>query len=302
MTASGSSAAPAKSWPPIDDVTVAKARRHLAELPEDATWEQRWNSFGAEAWPALFRLLDVAADLPRLHGIEAVRRLPRDVWPELRAVAGDLRRLQGLVDHPTVPIAAIAATAQEVLSDGARRELQERHCVHVDGLVGAAGRRTLEEEVARLGATREGAWGEVERQAAPELFAVFDRAVGSERFRRLTGYRAERDTYTLTLSLQNLDRDGIGWHRDLYWPREWVGEDVFAVLYGLDDDVPEKGGAFLYYVPWENRIYACYRRRHQATVLWNARETEGRILHAVSGYHGEDTARHLIILQCLRRR
>ncbi len=110
-----------------------------------------------------------------------------------------------------------------------------------------------------------------------------------------------RDTYTLTLSLQDLDPAGIGWHRDLYWPREWVGEDVFAVLYGLDADSPETGGAFVYYVPWENEDYARYRQRHEATILWNARQDSGRILHAVSGYHGEDTSRHLLILQCLRR-
>jgi hypothetical protein len=231
-----------------------------------------------------------------------VARLPRELWPELRAVAGDLRRLQGLVDHPTVPREAVLAEAREALADGARRELQERHCVHLDGLVGAPGRRTVEAEVARLGSARDAAWGAVARDDAPELFAVFDRATAGERFRRLTGYDPERDTYGLTLSLQDLDASGIGWHRDLYWPREWIGEDVFAVLYGLEDDVPEKGGAFVYYVPWENRLYAAYRKRHQATVLWNARETDGRILHAVSGYHGDDTARHLIILQCLRRR
>ena len=124
---------------------------------------------------------------------------------------------------------------------------------------------------------------------------------GSERFGTLTGFDIERDDYSLTLSLQDLDPAGIGWHRDLYWPREWVGEDVFAVLYGLGDDSEEKGGAFVYYVPWENQVYARYRQRHEATILWNAREDSGRILHAVSGYHGEDTSRHLLILQCLRR-
>ena len=76
---------------------------------------------------------------------------------------------------------------------------------------------------------------------------------------------------------------------------------VTAVLYGLGDDSPEKGGAFLYYVPWENELFLSYRQRHQATVLWNSRDDEGRLLHAVSGYHTADTSRHLVILQCLRR-
>ena len=31
------------------------------------------------------------------------------------------------------------------------------------------------------------------------------------------------------------------------------------------------------------------------------RQEVSRILHAVSGYHTDDTSRHLIILQCLRR-
>ena len=54
-------------------------------------------------------------------------------------------------------------------------------------------------------------------------------------------------------------------------------------------------------MPARNAVYAVYRRRHQATVEWNGRVNEERPLHAVSGYLGEDTSRHLIILQCLRR-
>ena len=69
----------------------------------------------------------------------------------------------------------------------------------------------------------------------------------------------------------------------------------------LNQGRPGKGGAFLYYVPWTNELYVSYRQRHQATVLWNSRDNEGRLLHAVSGYLTEDTSRHLIILQCLRR-
>ena len=39
----------------------------------------------------------------------------------------------------------------------------------------------------------------------------------------------------------------------------------------------------------------------EATVLWNAAFPDGRLLHAVAGYRGADTSRHLVILQCHRR-
>ncbi len=208
-----------------------------------------------------------------------------------------------MIDHPIVPAGAAVAGCHSLPGlEQATAELERTHCVTVDFLLDDSGRRQLDDLVSELAAERGGRWGQLERTEAPELFALFDHALARDRFGRLTGFDAERDAYTLTLSLQDLDPAGIGWHRDLYWPREWVGEDVFAVLYGLGEDSPEKGGAFLYYVPWEDELYACYRRRHQATVLWNSRDDAGRILHAVSGYHTADTSRHLIILQCLRRR
>ncbi len=261
-----------------------------------------WRQLAPERWPELFELLAVAADLPRLADNRALADLPPDRWPRLTEVATDVVNLQRLVDTPVVPPEAQAAACHG--PDGletAAAELESAHCVTVDCLLELGRHRDLDRAVAALAETKMGTWGQLEREEAPELFGIFDEALAGDRFHRLTGYRAERDTYSLTLSLQDLDPAGIGWHRDLYWPREWVGEDVFAVLYGLGDDSPEKGGAFLYYVPWSPGLHACYRRHHQATVLWNSRDDEGRILHAVSGYHGEDTSRHLIILQCLRR-
>ena len=113
--------------------------------------------------------------------------------------------------------------------------------------------------------------------------------VRSEAFGRLTGYDPTRDEFTLTLSLQDLQGEGIGWHRDLYWPKEWVGQDVFAVLYGLGSDDPSKGGAFLHYEPWTNSLRGIYRQAHQATILWNHHTTEGRLLlpseRIASGQH-----------------
>lgn len=261
-----------------------------------------WDAFGRDRWPELFRFLAIAADLPRLAGNRTLDGLPAETWPQLAEVAGDVRRLQELIDRPLVPAEARDAAVHSLGAlSAAAEELDSTHCVSVDFLFEKAERERLDGLVAELARERSGSWGQLERGEAPDLFGLFDTGLASDRFRRLTGFDLERDAYTLTLSLQDLDPVGIGWHRDLYWPREWVGEDVFAVLYGLGDDSPEKGGAFLYYVPWENELCAVYRRRHEATVLWNSRDDEGRILHAVSGYHTEDTSRHLIILQCLRR-
>ena len=272
----------------------------LRDLPGDGG--EGWRLFGQEHWPALFPLLTVAADLPRLAGHRSLNELPAGIWPRLDAVAADIGRLQRMVDHPRFPASARgAACHSRPALDEARRELEHSHCVTVDFLFDRAGRRELDELIADLSEERQGSWGQLERAEAPELFELFDGALGGHEFKTLTGFDLARDAYTLTLSLQDLDAAGIGWHRDLYWPREWVGEDVFAVLYGLGDDSPEKGGAFLYYVPWDNDLAACYRQRHEATILWNSRDDSGRLLHAVSGYHTADTSRHLIILQCLRR-
>lgn len=270
---------------------VAAIRERLAGSAEEG-----WGSFTAADWPALFPLLGVAADLPRSPADLAHAELPPEISRR------DALRLQKLVDRPVVPADASPGICHP-LSDleRATAELEEARCVTVDFLLDDRQQSDLDSLVAELARTRMGSWGQLERGEAPALFVLFDGALGSERFRALTGFEPERDEYTLTLSLQDLDRTGIGWHRDLYWPREWVGEDVFAVLYGLGDDSPEKGGAFLYYVPRQNALYAAWRQRHQATVLWNCRQSEERLLHAVSGYRGADTSRHLIILQCLRR-
>ncbi len=287
------------------DAAPAEIRQVLEALrrtPPAATGEQRWEGFPRDRWPALFRLLGLAADLPRLGQNASLARLPAQLWPQLAEVGGDLVRLQEMVDHP-VPPAGAREPATHASADltTAVDELHRRRCTTIDFLFEAAGRRAVEERVAALAGEHAGSWGQLERTDAPALFELFDGALGSERFHTLTGFEPARDAYSLTLSLQDLDHHGIGWHRDLYWPREWVGEDVFAVLYALGGDSPEKGGAFVYYVPWENQVYALFRKRHQTTVLWNGREDEQRPLHAVSGYLGEDTSRHLIILQCLRR-
>lgn len=280
----------------------APAEAVLGKLRGLGDGGEGWDLFDRDSWPDLFPLLTLAADLPRLAGHRSLAELPAGLWPELDSVAADVGRLQQMIDHPVVPVTAAVAGCHPLSAlDPATAELKQSHCVTIDFLLDAAGRQRLDTLVSELAKERAGSWGQLELAEAPELFDLFDQALGSDRFGRLTGFELECDTYTLTLSLQDLDATGIGWHRDLYWPREWVGEDVFAVLYGLGDDSPEKGGAFLYYVPWANDLLACYRRRHQATVLWNSREDSGRILHAVSGYHTADTSRHLIILQCLRR-
>ena len=251
----------------------------------------------------LFELLNVAADLPRLTGNGSLASLPDGLWPALGQATAELIRLQALVDTPVVPEGSSMAQPHSLATalETARHELEEQHCVTVEDLFDATGRQALDAEIARLAESKLGSWGQLESADSPVLFGLFEAALASSAFHRLTGWLAGRDEFSLTLSLQDLQPEGIGWHRDLYWPKEWVGEDVFAVLYALGDDSPEKGGAFTYYVPWRDRLEAVYRRRHQATVLWNAAATEGRLLHAVSGYLGADTARHLVILQCLRR-
>lgn len=262
-----------------------------------------WQLFARRDWPQLFPLLNVAADMPRLGANRSLAALPREAWPQLDDVTRDLEHLQGLVDRPVVPKdASLSICHGASHCEAASEELATTHCTTVDFLVEKDQQNLLDQAIAGLAEKRLGRWGQLEKEEAPELFGIFDEALANDRFHRLTGFTSGRDAYTLTLSLQDLDAEGIGWHRDLYWPKEWVGEDVFAVLYSLGTESPEKGGAFLHYVPWTNTLQATYRLPHQATVLWNSRDDSGRLLHAVSEYHTADTSRHLIILQCLRHK
>ena len=275
----------------------------LRSLPDGVPLEELWDAFSPAAWPALFHLVDLGADLPRVGQHRLLGDWRAGGWPELETVRDDLRRIQEIVDNPAVPARAEIVTAHGADGlDAAARELTDDHCVHVDFLLTPEDRARLDARVEVLQESRHGFWGELPRDGEPEVYEIFERTLGSDAFGRLTGFDLERDEFTLTLSLQDLQRSGIGWHRDLYWPREWVGEDVFPVLYGLDDDLPERGGAFVYYVPWKNEVRATYRKRHQATVMWNSADSDGRLLHAVSGYASNNTARHLIILQCHRRK
>lgn len=289
------------SGAPSDDAACADILaqlRDLETLPVDSWWE----AFSAPQWPSLFRLLTLAADLPPFADHGPLREPPADFWPQLAAVSADMLRLQRMVQAPTVPTQTRHMTSSSASSPEAREELHSSHCATVEDLLDGTRRHQLDQLINRLRPAKEGTWGTLERAESPDLFALFDQALARSAFADLTGYQAQRDTYTLTLSLQALQPEGIGWHQDLYWPQEWVGEDVFAVLYGLSEDTVSKGGAFLYYVPWQNEMRAIYRQPHQATILWNARQPRGRLLHAVSRYSGDDSSRHLIILQCLRRR
>jgi len=274
----------------------------LREAPGATSPGELWRRFEPLELPALFALLDVAAGLPRLGDSGPLAELDASLWPELAVVASEVVALQRLADHPTALPSdqpARCRTSEEL--DAAVRELAEEHCTTIDFLFPAAERPRIDALVEDLAARKAKSWGRLERDTVPELFELADQAVASRSFRTLTGFDPERDVYTLTLSLQDLDPPGIGWHRDLYWPREWVGEDVFAALYGLTSDTPELGGAFLYWVDEPGCVRSIYRQRHQATVIWNGRTTAGRPLHAVSGYLTERTARHHLHLQCLRR-
>ncbi len=281
---------------PLSNTVLAR----LAQLP--TTPGEAWEAFDRQDWPHLFALLAVAADLPRLADHRSLEGLPTGAWPRLTEVAADICSLQRMIDNPWIPQHHQVASCRPLTElPLATEELQESHCVTIDFLLEPSQRPVLDALIEQLAVERSGQWGQLERKDAADLFDVFDAGLASDRFRDLTGFAFEQDEYSLTLSLQDLDPTGIGWHRDLYWPREWVGQDVFAVLYGLGDDSPEKGGAFLYYDPKGNHIHACYRQRHQATVLWNSKQDSGRILHAVSRYLTADTSRHLVILQCLRK-
>ncbi len=262
--------------------------------------QEMWDSLEPRRWPAFFRLLDIAADLPRLAEQGVLQRLPAVLWPELTKVSDDLIALQRWVDLPVVPAQSIELRTAASPAQAAA-ELVDLHLTNIDFLFAAEQRAEIERQVAGLAAQRGGSWGELDRTSAPQLWDCFAAALGSDIFRQLTGFDLARGEFSITLSLQDLQPAGIGWHRDLYWPREWVGRDVFALFYALGADRPEKGGAFVHYVPWRNQIFHFYRQRHQATVLWNSRHRRGRLLHAVSGYRGADTSRHLIIVQCLRQ-
>lgn len=277
-------------------------RGQLSPVRAMCAAEEVWRALPRQEQPALFELLDLAAGLPRDAARSLLEPLASNIWPELESALENLEALQILVDHPVVPPGATLSRPHDATDlEDATTELTKWHCTTIDFFFMPDERDRLDLLVAELAARKGGSWGMLERAEHSALFTLFDAALGSDRFRHLTDFDLERDVYTLTLSLQDLQPAGIGWHRDLYWPKEWIGEDVFAVLYALGSDSPEKGGAFVCHHPEEDLVSAIYRQHHQATVMWNSRDKAGRLLHAVTGYHGDDTSRHMVILQCLRR-
>ncbi len=285
--------------------TTETVLRRLRAL-DDAPVAEVWSAFERADWPALFFLIDIGAGMPRMRGHETLARMPAAAWPALSQATDDLVRVQRLVDEPVLPPGTVMVPTISGLEEATSR-LADHHCVNIDFFLDGTVRTALEAAVAAQAAANRrddrSPWGEVARPDGPELFAAIEAGLGSQGFADMTGFDVAQHPFSITLSLQALESTGIGWHRDLYWPRPWVGHDVFAVFHAMDDDADDltaKGGAFVYYLPWENQIYAFYRKRHETTVLWNAADTERRILHAVSGYHGADTRRHLVITQCLR--
>ena len=193
------------------EATTSEVLEALRRLPAGDPPETWWTAFTPAEWPALFRLLAVAADLPRLTASSALADLEPGLWPELARVSGDLGRLQALADRPVVPPGARPATVYSTAElEAAAAELAEARCVTVDFLFDDDRRHAVDAVVGELAAEKMGTWGELEHGTAPALFELFDEALGGERFRRLTGFELGRDEYTLTLSLQDLDRAGIG--------------------------------------------------------------------------------------------
>jgi hypothetical protein len=263
-----------------------------------------WDELSRDLWPAFFALLDVGAALPQMSKcLHSVGTWPLLDWPDFSQVASDLQLIQEIVSHPTVPSNSRTPPVHSLSGlSTAKADLARDRCTTIDFFLSPAEQESLEKQVRELTASRDGIWNLLPRDEAPALYSIIEGGLTSDRFRQLIGFDPQSDEFTLTLSLQSLSPEGISWHRDLYWPKEWVGQDVFAVFYALNSDSPAKGGAFLYYLQETNEVRAVYRRIHDATILWNGRATEGRILHAVSGYLGSDTTRHLIILQCLCRK
>lgn len=283
-----------------DQVTVASILNRVTDVTPDNV-EEVWQRFQPDDWPLLFALIDLAADVPQLGRVEPMMAAWNELWPDFASVAKDLLGLQVLVDHPIVPPYAAAAPvrgSEEMTA--AADDLRSEGCTTIDFFLTSEQRTRLDGVVSELSRTHAGCWQQLQPADAPELFALMTAGLSSASFSELTGLDLSRDEFTLTLSLQSLDRKGIGWHRDLYWPSEWLGEDVLGVFYGIGDEPPGKGGEFLYYQPQRNQVVSLQRGRHQTTILSNGKSRDQRILHAVAKFHALDSARHLVILQCRR--
>lgn len=259
----------------------------------DSVAEQVWTLVPRPEWHLLFELVDWAA---------AAGETPLDANPFRDEILerDDFARLKMIVDHPIVGAESRACSVASSIGE-ARKQLSEKRCAHLNFFFSDDQKRELPHLLAAEATEFHGRWAQASRQQCPKLFDLFEEAMAST-LAPLVGFEPSTDQFTLTISLQSLKTNGIPWHRDLYWPKEWVGRDVFAVFYALDSDSKEKGGAFINYVSHDNEVFHHYRRMNDVTVIWNGRTADDRPLHAVSGFRSADTSRHLIILQCLVQR
>lgn len=235
-----------------------------------------------------FSLIGAAAEWAGDHGGEAAGLL------EDNAARQSLLRI---VKNPVIPSCSSLASVHHD-PDSAQAALRSDRLTTFDFFLDAAGRRDLDRLLPQLRQRYGGAWQELSSMDERALYELVESALTSTAFRRLTGFDPGRDEFSVTLSIQDLDRSGIPWHRDLYWPGEWVGENVLAIFHALDDDNERRGGALVYYAASSNRVRHLFRRRHETTIIWNPPSDAARPLHAVSRFTSRDTSRHLLVVQC----
>ncbi|MFM8219414.1 MAG: hypothetical protein ACKOJF_10895, partial [Planctomycetaceae bacterium] len=279
-------------------VSIATVFERLRQLREQPVQRSPWAEFARADWPRLFELLDVGVQLDAIRWSGSLARLGATEWPLLQEIELQGGLLEFLRETPSVsPAAEPLVVWGGDSSAEAAASLRHEGVAAIDFLFDEAGQA----ELRRLFALeRDRQAGDFRREltAATDAgwFDVVRRSLERDVVAELLGGVGRVTSVELTVSSQALLPQGIGWHRDLYWPQ---ADNCASMRVTLDENSLTAGGEFLAWLPTGNRQLVHARRPFEATLLRNGTPRRERLYHAVAGYSQPGLRREVFVVQAV---
>lgn len=284
---------PAASEQPV---TIATVFERLRQARERRPQRSPWSDFTRHDWPRLFEILNVGVQLDAIRWSGSLEKLGATEWPLLQEIETQGALLEFLRESPWI---APEAEAMVVWDAASRRQaaasLLSDGVAAIDFLLDEAGRTELGRLFALERSRQAGDFRrELTAASDPDWFAMVQRCLGREVMADLLAAVGQVERLELTVSSQALLPQGIGWHRDLYWPQ---ADDCVSIIVTVDENSREAGGEFVAWLPAENRQLVHGRRPFEATLLRNGLPRRERLYHAVAGYPQAGVRREVFVVQ-----
>lgn len=292
----GSGLEPPGAAVPTGPETVSAILDRLRLCRARASGSSPWGEFGRPTWPRLFQLLDLGVQLDAIRWSDWSGRLDESNWNLLQEIESQGALLEYLRESPTVsPGVESLPVFGEGQTEAALADWRRDGVVAIDCLPDAESRLRVTTLFAAEQARHAGDFRrELSGVADPEWFELVDHALARSPARDLLRALGRIERQELTLSSQELLPQGIGWHRDLYWPQP---DHCVSIIVTLDGNSVADGGEFLAWLPEGNRQVVHARQPFEATLLRNGLPRKERLFHAVQGYARPGLRRDTLVVQ-----